>query len=63
MGKKTGALFYGLFTAILTSIIPMLFVGSLLPPIFYIGWVIFFTPFIMWCRLMELKRKEREKEE
>lgn len=63
MRRKTGAFFYGLFAAILTSIIPMFFADSILPPIFYIGWIIFFTPFIMSCRLMEPKRKEREKEE
>ena len=63
MGRNTGAFFYGLMTAVIVTIILMFFVGSALRPIFYIGIFVFFTPFAMWCRLMELKRKDREKEE
>lgn len=61
MGRKTGAFFYGLVTAVIISIIPTFLLGFVYSPMVYVGVIVFFTPFVMWCRLMELKRKDREK--
>lgn len=61
MGRKIGAFFYGLMTAVTIPIIPTFLLGLVYSPMVYVGFIVFFTPFGMWCRLMELKRKDREK--
>lgn len=56
-------LFYGFVCALIVAVIigAILFLQGLsLPPLFYIGVVVFFTPFAAWCRSKEMERKNRE---
>jgi hypothetical protein len=57
---------YGFVTAILVAAIASFITnlqGVTLPPIYYIGIIIFFTPFAAWLRYIEIKRKNKEKDD